>query len=137
MGGGHSGAANTQAAQPQWPTTYAVQPDPYTGLPGDIAQKKLTAGLLAIVFGALGVHKFYLGLNTPGAIVLGAQVGGWMLAFFVGLITLGLGLFVTIPLAILCSSALGILGLIEGILYLTKSDEEFYRQYVLERRAIL
>lgn len=134
------GAPYAASAQPQWPVaspSYGIQHDPYTGLPSDTGQKKLIAGLLAIVFGALGVHKFYLGLNTPGAIVLGAQVGGWILAFFLGLITFGMGLFVTIPLAILCSTALGVLGLIEGILYLTKSDEDFHRQYVLGRRPLL
>lgn len=134
------GAAYAENTPPQWPTpspSYAVQHDPYTGLPSDTGQKKLIAGLLAIVFGSLGVHKFYLGLNRPGAFVLGAQVGGWILAFFLGLITFGVGLIVTVPLAILCSTALGVLGLVEGILYLTKSDEDFHRQYVLERRALL
>ena len=30
---------------------------------------------------------------------------------------------------------MGIIGLIEGILYLTKSDEEFYKLYAVEKRG--
>jgi len=32
-------------------------------------------------------------------------------------------------------SVMGIIGLIEGILYLTKTDEEFMRTYILQRRS--
>ncbi|WP_216320133.1 TM2 domain-containing protein [Deinococcus aestuarii] len=113
---------------------------PSTGsssVPADIAQRKLIAGLLGIVLGSLGVHKFYLGMNTPGLIMLGANIGVWILAFLLGLITLGFGLIITVPLAGLISGAIGLLGLVEGILYLTKSDEEFYRQYVLGKKPWL
>lgn len=105
--------------------------------PADISQKKLIAGLLAIVLGSLGVHKFYLGMNTPGVIMLGVNVGVWILALLLGLITLGLGLIITLPLAGLVSSAIGLLGLVEGVLYLTKSDEDFYSQYVLGKKPWL
>ncbi|WP_102127755.1 TM2 domain-containing protein [Deinococcus planocerae] len=108
-----------------------------SSVPADIAQKRLIAGLLGIVFGSLGVHKFYLGMNTPGLIMLGANIGVWILAFLLGLITLGLGLIITVPLAGLISGAIGLLGLVEGILYLTKSDEEFYGQYVLGKKPWL
>jgi len=30
---------------------------------------------------------------------------------------------------------MGIIGLVEGIIYLTKSDEDFYRSYAIERRT--
>ena len=30
--------------------------------------------------------------------------------------------------------AMGVIGLIEGILYLTKSDEEFYDTYAIQRK---
>ena len=72
------------------------------------SKSKLTAGLLAIFLGVLGVHKFYLGYSSPGAIMLIATV-----------ITCGWGGIVTWTI-----------GLIEGILYLTKSDEEFAETYV-------
>ncbi|MGB5498616.1 MAG: NINE protein [Maribacter sp.] len=81
----------------------------FSGAGGD--NKKLLAGILAIVLGALGVHKFILGYNKEGIIMLVVTV---VLGFF----TCGIG-----------ASLMGILGLIEGILYLTKSDEEFYNTY--------
>lgn len=52
---------------PSSPSTWPEnQPRLATDVPADIAQKRLIAGLLGIVLGSLGVHKFYLGLNTPG-----------------------------------------------------------------------
>lgn len=119
--------------QPMRPVASSTSSD----VPADIAQKKLIAGLLGIVLGSLGVHKFYLGMNTPGLIMLGANIGVWILALLLGLITLGLGLIITVPLAALVSGAIGLLGLVEGILYLTKSDEEFYGQYVLGKKPWL
>lgn len=114
-----------------------LRPPPSGTVPGNIQEKRLIAGLLAIVLGSFGVHKFYLGMNTPGLITLGVNVGVWVLALLLGLITFGLGLIITLPLAGLVSGALGLLGLVEGILYLTKSDEEFYTQYVLDKKPWL
>lgn len=115
-----------------------VRPDMAGAAPtGDVAQKRLIAGLLGIFLGSLGVHKFYLGLNTQGLLILGLNVGVWILALLVGLVTLGLGLIITLPLAGLVSSALGLLGLIEGILYLTKSDTDFQRDYLVARKPWL
>ena len=87
-------------------------------LPGDPAVRqasgnKVAAGLCGILLGALGVHKFVLGLTTPGVIML-----------LVSLLTCG-------PGAIL----MGIIGLVEGIIYLTKSDEDFYQIYVVEKKG--
>lgn len=62
---------------------------------------KVVAGILAIMLGGLGLHKFYLGQTGQGILYL---------CFF----------WTGIP---------AILGLIEGILYLTKSDEEFQKRY--------
>ncbi len=69
---------------------------------------KIAAGICGILLGALGIHKFILGLTTPGLIML-----------LVSLLTCGLG---AIPMSII--------GLIEGIIYLTKSDAEFNEIYV-------
>jgi len=77
-----------------------------TRLPG--ADKKLPAGICGILLGSLGVHKFILGYNTSGVIML-----------LVTVLTCGWG---AIPMHII--------GLIEGIIYLTKSDEEFVRTYI-------
>ena len=77
------------------------------------ANKKLPAGLCGILVGALGVHKFILGYTTEGVIMLLAT-----------LLTCGFGAIVTGPIS-----------LIEGIIYLTKSDEEFVRTYVQNKRG--
>ena len=69
---------------------------------------KLVAGLLAIFLGTLGIHKFYLGYTKSGVIML-----------LVSLLTFGIG-----------ATVMAVIALIEGILYLTKSDAEFYQTYV-------
>ena len=77
--------------------------------------KKMLAGVLAIILGSLGVHKFILGYQKEGFILLGVSIAAYVLS------CVGVGLlFVWIP---------GVVGLIEGIIYLTKSDEEFYNTY--------
>ncbi|WP_340201606.1 TM2 domain-containing protein [Ascidiimonas sp. W6] len=77
--------------------------------------KKMIAGILAIVLGSLGIHKFYLGYQKEGFILLGATLISY------ALVCLLIGAFlVWIP---------AVIGLIEGIIYLTKSDEEFYNTY--------
>ncbi|MBB5377763.1 hypothetical protein HNQ07_003262 [Deinococcus metalli] len=48
-----------------------------------------------------------------------------------------MGLIVTVPLASLVSGAIGLLGLVEGIIYLTKSDADFEREYVIGKKAWL
>ncbi|WP_299249412.1 NINE protein [uncultured Lacinutrix sp.] len=83
--------------------------------------KKLMAGILAILLGSLGVHKFILGYNKEGAILLGFSLIMYLLSCF----AIGL-LFVWIP---------GVIGLVEGIIYLTKSDEEFYNTYQVGKKA--
>ncbi|MPY67578.1 NINE protein [Deinococcus sp. SDU3-2] len=127
------------ASRPTDPWAMESSPtQPASGpIPGDIATRRLIAGLLGIVLGAFGVHKLYLGITTPGLIMLGVNVGVWIVALLLGLITLGFGLVVTVPLAGLVSGAVGLLGLVEGILYLTKSDEDFYREYVVGKKPWL
>lgn len=90
---------------------------------GDVSQKKLIAGLLGIFLGSLGVHKFYLGNTTPGLIMLGGTIGGWILGFIGSFIIVG-AVFFLVPVLV------SILGLIEGIIYLTKSDADFKREYI-------
>lgn len=81
---------------------------------------KLVAGLLAIFIGGLGIHKFYLGYNTAGGIMLGLTLSGVCLSvIFIGM------LWVWIP---------GVIALVEGIIYLTKSDYAFQQTYVLNKR---
>lgn len=106
--------------QGYWSNQQFVAP-PYAGGPqggvpmGYATKDHVAAGLLAIFLGTLGVHKFYLGYNTAGFIMLAITVIGGLL--------LGLGIF-----------AMGIVSLIEGILYLSKSQMEFERTYLMQER---
>lgn len=72
------------------------------------ASKKIAAGICGILLGALGVHKFILGYTKEGVIML-----------LVTVLTMGFGGFI-----------MGIIGLIEGIMYLIKPDDEFVATYV-------
>ena len=74
----------------------------------EASNKKLAAGLLAIFLGSFGVHKFVLGYNTAGLIML-----------LVTVLTCGVAGFL-----------MGVIGIIEGIIYLTKSPEEFDSIYL-------
>ncbi|WP_407569881.1 TM2 domain-containing protein [Deinococcus altitudinis] len=94
----------------------------------DVAQKKLVAGLLGIFLGSLGVHKFYLGMNQPGVIMLVCTVAGYLLFTLLAIILIGF-IFLLLP------AAVGLVGLIEGILYLTKSDADFQREYIVGKKA--
>lgn len=108
---------------------------PWSITPQDgINSRKLVAGLLALFLGCFGVHKFYLGRTTPGLLVLLINVGGWFLTGIITLITFGLGGILLVPLMGLVSGALGIIGLIEGIVYLTRSDAEFDQTYVIGKK---
>ncbi|PQL91681.1 TM2 domain-containing protein [Apibacter adventoris] len=75
--------------------------------------KKIIAGILGILFGSFGIHKFILGYNKEGLIML-----------LVSILTCGLG-----------STIMGPIGLIEGIIYLTKSDEDFYNTYQVNHKG--
>ena len=87
------------------------------------ADKKIVAGLCGILVGGWGVHKFILGYNAEGIILLCSNVGIIVFAF----ITCGVGAALAwIP---------SVIGLIEGIIYLTKSDEEFVQTYIVGRKA--
>jgi TM2 domain-containing membrane protein YozV len=90
------------------PMAYATA-QPYT--PGD--SKKILAGLMGIFFGWLGVHKFILGFTGAGLVYL----------------------LVTVCTCGIAYPLMHILSIIEGIVYLSKSDEEFHRAYVVERRS--
>ena len=76
----------------------------------------VSAGLLAIFLGMFGVHKFYLGCNNAGFIMLAASIIG-------GICTFGLA-----------AAVIWLIAVIEGIIYLTKSQTEFDRIYVLNQR---
>ena len=76
------------------------------------ASKKIAAGICAILIGSLGIHKFILGYTTAGAIML-----------LVTVLTCGIG-----------GIAMWVIGLVEGIVYLCKSDREFIDTYIRHKR---
>lgn len=82
----------------------AVVPPAYSSASSEISNKKLACGLLAIFLGGLGVQYFVLG-----------KVKGGLLTILLSLVTCGLWSF---------------LMLIQGILMLVMSDQEFYRKYM-------
>ena len=75
----------------------------------EAGQKKLLAGILGIVLGGLGVHRFVLGDTTGGIIRI-------------------------VITAVTCGAG-SLIGLVEGIIYLTKSDEDFQRTYIEGKKA--
>ena len=84
-------------------------------------KNRIVAAVLAIFLGGWGIHKFYLGNTKPAVIMLVLYISGWSLAILV------IGLFwVWIP---------ALIGFIEGIIYLTKSDEEFEEVYAIGQKA--
>jgi len=97
-----------------------LQQMPGQKLPG--ADKKIAAGICGLLLGGFGVHKFILGYQNEGIIMLSAYLIGLVITF----ITCGVGVFIPV--------AVGVIGLIEGIMYLTKSDEEFVRTYVQNKK---
>lgn len=76
-------------------------------------RSRLTAALLAIFLGHLGVHKFYMGSWGWGLVYIGAI----LLTFFIGWF------------------ATSITGIVEGIIYLKMTDEEFAAKYPNETIA--
>ena len=77
------------------------------------ADKKIVAGILGIVLGGLGIHKFILGYQKEGLIML----------------------LVSVLSCFTLAGIMHVIGIVEGIMYLTKSDEEFVRTYIQGRKG--
>jgi TM2 domain-containing membrane protein YozV len=100
---------------PAIPPPVPPQGQPHTSIAAK-ASKKIPAGICGILLGWLGIHKFILGYTGPGLIMLLVSLLG------------------SIPTCGLAACVMWVIGLVEGILYLTKSDEEFVRTYVDGRK---
>jgi TM2 domain-containing membrane protein YozV len=98
-------------------TNPVSQSTPVSFPSGNAKDKKLIAGLLGIFLGGFGVHKFYLGYTKEAVIMLIAGIA---------LTVVSCGMLLFIP----C-----IFGLIEGILYLTKTDAEFEQTYLIGKKT--
>lgn len=69
----------------------------------NVSSQRVLCGVMGLLLGGLGIHRFILG-----------DVLGGILRIVISVVTCGAG---------------SIIGFIEGIIYLTKSDEEFIRIY--------
>jgi len=101
---GQANQAPQYQAQPYAPVQQApqYQAPAYAHNPQASSKSKTTAGVLALVLGGLGAHKFYLW-----------KTGLWILYL------------------IFCWTYIpAIIAFIEGIVILTASDEKFYSKYV-------
>jgi TM2 domain-containing membrane protein YozV/cold shock CspA family protein len=83
---------------------------------GAAPKNKWIAALLALFLGGFGIHKFYLGRNTAGVIML--------LASLIGI------LFAYVPTAIM-----GFVAFVEGVIYIIRSEQDFHNTYVAGDRA--
>ena len=83
---------------------------------GSVFSTRLIAGILGIVLGVFGVHKFFLGFIKQGVIMLVISLLGFIL--------LGLP-----------TSIIALIGLIEGIIYLAGSNEDFERLYIQGKKG--
>jgi TM2 domain-containing membrane protein YozV len=128
------GAQNVPAGGPGYPSGspgpgmpphgYPAQPPqaPWAAPPGGPAPyapqfgagpRKLPVGLVAIILGGLGIHKFMLGLPKEGWALLAATFLGAAFGF---------------------PWAATLVGVAEGVIYLTKTDADFHHTYVVGKK---
>lgn len=114
---GSSGASAQQPGQQAYGQS-GQQPYQQPYYPSACVQTKdhVAAGLLGLFLGWLGIHKFYLGYSTTGFIMLAVTVIGSIFTFG------------------LAASVMALIGVIEGIIYLVKSQSEFEQLYVFNKR---
>ena len=97
---------------PARPASTGYQPIYSTPPYNPANSNRVAAGVCGIFLGGLGIHKFILGMTTPGVIML----------------------LVTVLSCGIAYPVMHIIGLIEGILYLTKNDVEFYQTYIVGQK---
>jgi len=71
--------------------------------------KRVLCGVMGLLLGGFGIHRFVIG-----------DVTGGILRIVISVVTCGLG---------------GMIGFIEGIIYLTKTDEQFIKEYQVGKKA--
>jgi TM2 domain-containing membrane protein YozV len=84
--------------------------------PDTTEKSKIVAGVFALLLGGFGAHKFYLRYKAQAIITLAVTLLGFLLF--------------GIPTIIM-----SIIVIIEGFIYLTKSDQEFFDTYIINKRA--
>ena len=110
----------TDYQQPYQPSYQPIQPptplygqSPVQDWHAAGADKKIITGILAIILGGLGIHKFILGYQKEGLIML----------------------LVSVLSCFTLAGVMHVIGIVEGIMYLTKSDEDFVRTYIQGRKG--
>ena len=105
-------AASAPAPLPYAHPAYPPPPGAAPFHPG-VSNNRIAAGICGILLGALGVHKFILGRVGPGLVMLLLTVltCGW------------------------AGIVMNLIGIIEGIIYLTRTDEQFYYEYVVGKKG--
>jgi TM2 domain-containing membrane protein YozV len=93
------------------PPGYPQQQYP-TAYPPQNSSNRVAVGVLALFLGAFGIHKFMLGATTPALILLLVTV---LTCGYAGVIT-------------------AIIGIVEGIIILTKTDAQFHQEYVIGKK---
>lgn len=83
---------------------------------GVLGKSHIVAGLLAIFLGCFGIHKFYLGYNSTGFVMLAVTVIG-------SIFSLGLA-----------GMVMSVISMIEGIIYLVIGQVSFDRTYVQSKK---
>jgi TM2 domain-containing membrane protein YozV len=104
-----------------WPQMRKIPPpvNPYepTVPPGDGPRydesDRFIAAALAFLLGGLGVHKIFYGATSAGITML-----------LISILPICMGFAITVPISI-----------IEGVIFLTKSPEEFHRIYRVEKKG--
>lgn len=108
---------NTQAPPPNQTVFTQGGPSPYEPAYAPVdSSKKIAAGICGILLGGLGIHKFILGYTQAGIIMLVVS------------------LVVSIPTCGIAYLVMQIIGVIEGIIYLSKSDNEFQQTYQVGKK---
>ncbi|MBD0328125.1 MAG: TM2 domain-containing protein [Pyrinomonadaceae bacterium] len=79
--------------------------------------KQLLAGYCGIIFGAFGIHKFILGYAIEGFIMLVITLVGGTFSYGITLLIMQL------------------VGLVEGMIYLNKTPEEFANTYIVNKQS--
>lgn len=107
--------ARSQPMPPPMAQSYPPPMASYAGLPqyNPASSNRVAAGVCGILLGGLGVHKFILGMTGAGITML-----------LITILTCGVG-----------GMVMHVIGIIEGIIYLSKSDPEFHQIYVVEKRS--
>jgi len=103
---------------------------------GEGSRSKTTAALLAFFLGGLGVHKFYLGRVGPGLTHL--------VLWFLSIASLDASMDPEVPpsevatyigMFFFLGIPNGIIVLIEFVIYLSKSRDQFERDYVIGKKG--